>query len=143
MAVMDLAVVAVLVATDFIWVAADLALSAAEDTLATFAVDDRVLAVVARAGDAALLVLARAVDAFADVLGADLDEVLADVFADDDLAAVVLDDVPVDVLAVDLRAVPVVFLAVPDVLFVRPAVPRLVVVRDAVLVGTETTPRND
>ncbi|SNT08068.1 hypothetical protein SAMN05443665_1015129 [Actinomadura meyerae] len=114
-AVMALADEDALVATDFIWVAAVLAWLAALVTRVA-AVDDVRLEVV---------------DFFAVLLPVDLLPV--------DLVVVDRDDE----LAADVRLAAG-FLAVVDlaavVLFARPAVPRLVVVRDAVLVATDLPP---
>lgn len=121
-AVMALADEDALVATDFICVAAVLAWLAAFVTRDA-ATDDVLLD--------AVDFLAEPVFVPADLLVVDReDELAADVrLAAGFLAAV---DLPaVDLLVVDLFA---------DVLFVRPAVPRLVAVRDAVLVGTDLPP---
>lgn len=113
-AVMALADEDALVATDFICVAAVLAWLAALVTRVA-AVDD---------------VRLDAVDFFAVPLLVPVDLVVVD--RDDELAA-------------DVRLAAG-FLAVVDllaVLFARPAVPRLAVVRDAVFVATDLPPRND
>ncbi|CND83817.1 Uncharacterised protein [Mycobacterium tuberculosis] len=121
-AVMALADEDALVATDFICVAAVLA------WLAALVTRDA-------AADDALLVV---VDFLAEPFFVPVD--LLVVVREDELAAdvrlaagflAVLDLPAVDLLVVDVFA---------DVLFVRPAVPRLVDVRDAVLVGTDLPP---
>jgi hypothetical protein len=125
-AVMALADEDALVATDFICVAAVLAWLAAFVTRDAAAVD----VLLDAAGFFAVLLFVPV-----DLLVVDrVDELAADVrFAAGFLPAV--DLLVVDLLVVDL---PVVDLFA-DVLFARPAVPRLVV-RDAVLVGTDLPP---
>ncbi|QXJ24141.1 hypothetical protein AGRA3207_005403 [Actinomadura graeca] len=130
MAVMAFADVDALVATDFICVAAALAWLAALVTRVAAAEDVRPDAALVRL--AVVLPEVPVLRAVVDERAVErLDAVLAVVRDADDLAA---DDVLLVagfLAAVDLFA---------DVLFVRLAVPRLDVVRDAVLVGTDLPP---